>query len=122
MDDTLGQAIQLFNDGHFSEFQYVVETFTSTTRSTSERAFYTLLKNLAEALIQLGDGDLVEAEHLVMAALRKLDEFMPRYRGINVTALRDEFRSLLLEVRDAREGRRTEHVPSRLPRLRMLPH
>jgi hypothetical protein len=122
MDETLGSAIQLFNDGRFSEFQDLVETFTSSTRSPSERAFYTVLKNLAEALIQLGDGDLGETTQLLTAALRKLDEFLPRYRDINVTALRDEFRSLLLEVREAEAGRRPESVPSRLPRLRVLPH
>lgn len=122
MDDPLRHAIQLFNEGRFSDFQDALEALTSTTRAPSERAFYTLLKNLAEALIQLGDGDLLETEQIVTAALRKLDDFMPRYRGINVEALRDEFRALLLEVRDAREGRRAEHVPSRLPRLRVLPH
>jgi hypothetical protein len=122
MDESFGNAIQLFNDGHFSEFQDVVETFTSGTRSPSERAFYTVLKNLAESLIQLGDGDLSETMQILTSALRKLDEFLPRYRDVNVMALRDEFRSLLLEVRDAQEGRRKESVPSRLPRLRVLPH
>ena len=122
MDDTLHHAIQLFNEGRFSEFQDAVEAFTSTTRSPSERAFYTVLKNLAEALLQLSDGDLSDAEQIVTAALRKLDEFLPRYRGINVVALRDDFRTLLLEVREARGGRRSEHVPPRLPRLRVLPH
>jgi hypothetical protein len=122
MDEALEKAIRLFNDGHFSEFQDLVETFTSGTRSPSERTFYTVLKNLAEALIQLGDGDLGETLQILTAALRKLDEFVPRYREINVAALRDEFRALLLEVREAQEGRRTESVPSRLPRLRVLPH
>ncbi len=122
MDDRLRHAVQLFNEGDFSEFQDAVESFTSTTRAPSERAFYTLLKNLAEALLQLGDGDLAETEQLVTAALRKLDDFLPRYLGLDLVALRDEFRSLLLEVREAREGRRAEHVPSRLPRLRVLPH
>jgi hypothetical protein len=122
LDDSLGKAIELFNEGRFSDFQDAVEAFTSTTRAPSERAFYTVLKNLAEALIQLGDGDLVETEQMVTAALRKLDQFLPRYRGINVTALRDELRTLLLEVREARGGTRSEHLPPRLPRLRVLPH
>lgn len=122
MDDPLRHAIELFNEGRFSEFQDALEALTSTTRAPSERSFYTVLKNLAEALIQLGDGDLVETEQIVTAALRKLDEFLPRYRGINVVALRDEFRTLLLEVREARDGRRSEHVPPRTPRLRVLPH
>jgi hypothetical protein len=121
MDDTLRHAVQLFNDGRFSEFQDAVEAFTSTTRAPSERAFYTLLKNLAEALLQLGDGDLADSEQILTAALRKLDEFLPRYRGLDLVALRDDCRSLLLEVREARAGR-AEHVPSRLPRLRVLPH
>jgi hypothetical protein len=122
LDDSLRHAIQLFNEGRFSEFQDAVESFTSTTRAPSERAFYTVLKNLAEALLQLGDGDLSDTEQMVTAALRKLDEFLPRYRGINVVALRDEFRTLLLEVREARGGRRSEYVPPRLPRLRVVPH
>lgn len=122
MDDPLRHAIDLFNDGRFSEFQDALEAFTSTTRAPSERSFYTVLKNLAEALIQLGDGDLEETEQIVTAALRKLDDFLPRFRGINVVALRDDFRTLLLEVREAREGRRSEHEPPRPPRLRMVPH
>ena len=122
LDDPLRHAIQLFNEGRFPEFQDALEAFTSTTRAPSERAFYTLLKNLAESLIQLGDGDLAETEQIVTAALRKLDEFLPRYREINVVALRDDLRTLLLEVRDAREGKRSRDVPPRLPRLRVLPH
>jgi len=122
MDEAFEKAIRLFNDGRFSEFQDLVETFTSGTRAPSERTFYTVLKNLAEALIQLGDGDLGETTQLLTAALRKLDDFLPRYRDINVTALRDEFRTVLLDVREAQEGRRRESVPARLPRLRVLPH
>ena len=60
MDDSLGKAIELFNEGRFSDFQDALDAFTSTTRAPSERAFYTVLKNLAEALLQLGDGDLVD--------------------------------------------------------------
>ena len=122
MDEAFEKAIRLFNDGRFSEFQDLVETFTSGTRAPSERTFYTVLKNLAEALLQLGDGDLGETEQMVTAALRKLDQFLPRYREINVVALRDDFRTLLLEVREARGGRRSEHTPPQLPRLKVLPH
>ena len=58
---------------------------------------------------------------MISAELRRLDEFLPRFRGLNVTALRDDYRDVLLELREIRAGRREEHAPSRMPRLRVLP-
>lgn len=121
MEAGLADAVRLFNEGRFSEFQDALEALISHTRAPSERQFYTVLDNLAEALLQLSDGDLVEATEILSASLRKLDDFMPRFRALNVEALRDDFRRVLLELRDAREGRRAEVAPSRLPRLRFLP-
>ena len=121
MDGGLPEAVRLFNEGRFSEFQDALEALTSSTRAPSERQFYTLLNKLAEALLQLSDGDVDDAAEIVSASLRKLDEFLPRFRGLNTEALRDEFRRVLLELRDVKEGRRAEVAPSRLPRLRFLP-
>jgi hypothetical protein len=120
MDDPLAQAVQLFNDGRYSEFQDALDGLTSSTRASSERGFYSLLDNLAEAMLQLGDGDLLDAEQMISDALRKLDEFVPRFRGLNVEALRDDYRRVLVELRDSREGRRPDPAPSRMPRLRVL--
>lgn len=121
MDGGLPEAVRLFNERRFSEFQDALEALTSSTRAPSERQFYTLLNKLAEALLQLSDGDVDDAAEIVSASLRKLDEFLPRFRGLNTEALRDEFRRVLLELRDVKEGRRAEVAPSRLPRLRFLP-
>jgi hypothetical protein len=121
MDGGLPEAVRLFNEGRFSEFQDALEAMTSGTRASSERAFYTLLNKLAEALLQLSDGDVDDAAEILSTSLRKLDEFLPRFRGLNTEALRDEFRRVLLELRDVKEGKRTEFAPSRLPRLRFLP-
>ena len=121
MDGELHEAARLFNEGRFSEFQDALEAMTSGTRASSERQFYTLLNKLAEALLQLSDGDVDDAAEIVSTSLRKLDEFLPRFRGLNTEALRDEFRRVLLELRDVKEGRRSEVAPSRLPRLRFLP-
>ena len=121
MDEKLRFAVELFNDRRFSEFQDAMESLTSTTRAASERQFYGLLNNLAEALLQLSDGDLQEAEEMVSASLRKLDDFVPRFRGLNVEALREDFRRVLVELREVRAGRKADAAPSRLPRLRILP-
>jgi hypothetical protein len=121
METGLHQAVKLFNEGRFSEFQDALEGMTSTTRAPSERQFYTLLNKLAESLLQLSDGDVDEAADILSASLRKLDDFLPRFRGLNTEALRDEFRRVLLELRDVKEGKRAEVAPSRLPRLRFLP-
>lgn len=121
MHEALVKAVDLFNHGRFAEFQDALDAMTSTTRASSERQFYTLLKNVSEALLQLSDGDIEDAEAMVAAALRKVDEFLPRFRGINVAALREDLQRLLGELRDSRAGRRPEHAPSRLPRLRILP-
>lgn len=121
MDESLKAAVDLFNVGRFSEFQDALAAVAAKTRATSERHFYTLLDNLAEALLQLSDGDIEEAEALVAASLRKLDEYVPRFRGLNVEALREDFRRLLVELRDVRAGRKADPAPSRLPRLRFLP-
>jgi hypothetical protein len=115
------KAVELFNAGRFAEFQDALDGMTSSTRASSERQFYTLLKNVAEALLQLSDGDVADAEQMVGSALRKMDEFMPRFRGLNVAALREDIQRLLGELRESRAGRREEPAPSRLPRLRVLP-
>jgi hypothetical protein len=117
----LRRAVDLFNSGRFAEFQDALDAMTSSTRASSERQFYTLLKNVAEALLQLSDGDVEDAETMVHSALRKLDEFMPRFRGLNVAELREDMQRLLGELRETRAGRRAEPAPSRLPRLRVLP-
>ena len=121
MDDALRRGVELFNGGRFSEFQDAMEKVAGATRAPSERHFYALLGHLAEALLQLSDGDVADAEEMIGQSLRKLDEFLPRFRGLNVEALRDDFRDLIVEVREVKAGRRTEWAPSRLPRLRVLP-
>ena len=121
MDEKIREVVDLFNDGRFSDFQDALESLTSTTRAASERQFYTLLNNLAEALLQLSDGDVQDAEQMVAASLRKLDDFMPRFRGLNVEALREDFRRVLVELREVRAGRKADVAPTRMPRLRILP-
>ena len=121
MDESLRVAVELFNDRRFSEFQDALEGMISGTRAASERQFYTVLDNLAESMLQLSDGDVVEAEEIIASALRKVDEFVPRFRGINTDALREDFRRVLLELREVRAGRKDELAPSKLPRLRILP-
>ena len=111
----------LFNDGRFAEFQDAVEGMISATRAASERRFYALLDDLSEALLQLSDGDLEDAEIMIAGALGKLDAFVPRFRGLNLESLRDDFRRILVELREARAGHKAEWAPSRLPRLRVLP-
>ncbi len=121
MDDVLRDAVALFNDRRFSEFQDALEGVASGTRAPSERQFYTSLGHLAEALHQLSVGDLADAEALLGPALRKLDEFVPRFRGLNTEALREDFRRVVTELREVRAGRKAEFQPARLPRLRFLP-
>lgn len=121
MDEALRSAVALFNSGRYADFQNALEAFTSATRAASERRFYTLLNNVSEGLLRLSDGDTREAEEMIAEALRKLDPFRPRFRGLNVDDFRDDLQRLLAEIRDVREGRRQEPAPSRLPRLRALP-
>ena len=49
MDDALRHAVELFNSGRFSEFQDAMEKVAAATRAVSERHFYGLLGNLADA-------------------------------------------------------------------------
>jgi hypothetical protein len=118
VNEALLRAVELFNNGRFAEFQDALDAMTSTTRASSERQFYTVLKNIAEGLLQLGDGDLADAETLLRASHRRLEEFLPRFRGLNVASLREDLQHLVGEMRT--EGRE-EKAPSRLPRLRVLP-
>jgi hypothetical protein len=118
MDPELHAAVELFNAGRFSDFQDTLESFISNTRAASERQFLALLDNLAEVLLQLGDGDLDEAREILQREIGKLDEFVPRFRGLNTEALREDFRRLLVEMRAMKPG--DEQAPSRLPRLRVL--
>jgi hypothetical protein len=121
VDENLQAAVVLFNNARFDEFQERLEEVAAATRAPSERQFYTSLARLAEALHQISVGDLVDAESILAPALRKLDAFMPRFRGLNVESLRDDFRSVLSELREVREGKKGELHLNRLPRLRILP-
>lgn len=121
MDEALGKAVELFNQGRFAAFQDALDSMTSSTRASSERKFYTVLKNLAEALLQLSDGDVEDASGMLKAVLVRLDDFMPRFRGLNVAALREDLQRVFAELRESREGRRQEIAPSKLPRLRAVP-
>jgi hypothetical protein len=121
VDDPLRTAVELFNTGHYAEFQDAVEGLISGTRAVSERQFLALLDNLAESLLQLSDGDLADAQAILSAELRRLDEFVPRFRRINTEALRDDLRLLISEMRAMTAGTARELAPSKLPRLRLLP-
>jgi hypothetical protein len=121
VDENLQAAVVLFNNARFDEFQERLEEVAVATRAQSERQFYTSLARLAEALHQVSVGDLADAEAILAPALRKLDAFVPRFRGLNVEALRDDFRAVLTEIREVREGRKAELTIKRLPRLRILP-
>jgi hypothetical protein len=121
VDEALQKAVALFNLARFAEFQDALDGMTSSTRASSERQFYTVLKNLAEALLQLSDGDVEDASGMLKGVLVRLEEFMPRFRGLNVAALREDLQRLFGELRESREGRRQEIAPSKLPRLRVVP-
>lgn len=121
MDQTLLRAVEAFNSGRFAEVQDVLEQLVDQTRAASERRFYAVLDNLTEVLLQMSDGDLAEAEAMLVPALGQLDAFVPRFRRINVEALREDYRAILGELREMRSGKRESHAPSKLPRLRILP-
>jgi hypothetical protein len=121
VDESLRAALTLFNHGRFVEFQDALEGVAGSTRAPSERQFYRSLSLLAEALHQLSNHELEKAEQTLGRFLRKLDEFVPRFRGLNVEALRDETSRTMVEIREVRSGRKLEFDPKLLPRLRALP-
>jgi hypothetical protein len=121
MDASLRTAVTLFNQQRFVEFQDALEGLAGATRAPSERQFYRVLSTLAESLHQVSNHDLQKAEETLGPALRKLDEFVPRFRGLNVEALREQFQRTLIEVREVRAGKKPEFDPKHLPRLRVLP-
>jgi len=121
MDASLRAAVDLFNQQRFVEFQDALEAVAAATRARSERQFYKSLASLAEALHQVSNHDLTKAEDALSPALRRLDDFVPRFRSLNVEALREDFRRCLTEIRDVRAGRKPEFDPKLLPRLRVLP-
>jgi predicted metal-dependent hydrolase len=121
MDAPLRNAVTLFNQQRFVEFQDALEAVAGATRAPSERQFYTVLSTLAEALHQVSNHELQKAEETLGPALRKLDDFVPRFRGLNVEALREDFQRALTEIREVRAGRKPEFDPKHLPRLRILP-
>ena len=121
MDEPLRAAVDLFNSGRFTEFEDALEAVAGPTRAPSERQFYATLGRVAEALHQLGNEDFADAEVLLSVALRRLDDFVPRFRGLNVEALREDLGRVVAELRDVRAGRKAEFDPARLHRLRVLP-
>jgi hypothetical protein len=121
MDDALREAVLLFNHGRFVEFQDALEGVSTATRAASERQFYVCLSGLAEGLRQLGNGDLAKAEVSLAGALRKLEPFLPRFRGIGVQALVDDLRKAIGEIQSLRAEGRKQFDPRFLPRLRVMP-
>jgi hypothetical protein len=121
MDDPLRAAVALFNHGRFVEFQDSLEGVAGTTRAASERQFYRHLALLAEALHQLSNNELGKAEEALGRSLRKLEDYTPRFRGLNVEALCDDVRRTMSAIREMRAGKKAEFDPKHLPRLRMLP-
>jgi Domain of unknown function (DUF309) len=121
VNESLRAAVTLFNHGRFVEFQDALEGVAGSTRAPSERQFYRSLSLLAEALHQLSNHELEKAEQTLGRFLRKLDEFVPRFRGLNVEALRDETSRTMVEIREVRAGTKLEFDPKHLPRLRVLP-
>jgi len=121
MDESLKAAVDLFNAGRFTEFQDALEVMVSRTRAASERQFYTLLRHLAEALHQISNAELESAEALLKPGMRKLEEYVPRFRGLNIEAFREDFGRVMQELHEVRSGRTKEFRVDRLPRLRALP-
>jgi len=121
MDEELRAAVELFNAARFTEFEDALEGMVAGTRAESERQFYALLENLAEALHQIGNAQFESAEAVLVPALRKLEEYVPRFRGLNVEALRQDFLNVTNALREVRAGRRSDVRLERLPRLRVLP-
>jgi hypothetical protein len=121
MDEGLRKAVELFNTARFTEFQDALEGIAARTRAASELHFYTLLGHLAEGLHQIGNAQFESAEATLMPSIRKLEDYMPRFRGLNVESLRDDFMLVMNALREVRAGQRTELRLSRLPRLRFLP-
>ena len=120
MDDALRAAVVLFNHGRFVEFQDALEGVATATRAPSERQFYRSLALLAEGLHQLSNHDLDKAEEALGRFLRKVDEFVPRFRALNVEALREDVRRTVSDIRDLRAGKKAEFDPKQLRRLRVL--
>ena len=120
MDESLRAAVELFNDGQFTAFQDSLETVVARTRATSERQFYTLLRHLAEALHQISNAEFESAEELIQPAMRKLEEYVPRFRGLNIEAFREDFSRVMNELHEVRSGRKREFGVDKLPRLRIL--
>lgn len=121
MDDALRAAVELFNASRFTEFQDALEGIAARTRAASELHFYTLLGHLAEGLHQIGNAKFESAEALLQPSLRKLEAYVPRFRGLNVEALREDFLQVMGALREARAAGRSELHLERLPRLRALP-
>ena len=123
VDDALRPAVELFNHGRFTEFQDALEKVAAATRAASERQFYTLLAppgRGAASRSATTTSTSAEATHRA-ASLRKLDEFVPRFRGLNIEALREDFRACSGAARGARGAQDASSAPTQLPRLRVLP-
>jgi hypothetical protein len=121
MDELLRKAVDLFNAQRFTEFQDALEGIAARTRAASELHFYTLLGHLAEGLHQIGNAKFESAEALLQPAVRKLEDYLPRFRGLHVESLREDFLQVMGALREARASGRSELRLERWPRLRALP-
>ena len=69
------RAVELFNNGRFAEFQDALEGLhLGHPRRLRAAVLHAAQERLAEALLQLSDGDAQDAEEMIAHRLRKLDD------------------------------------------------
>jgi hypothetical protein len=62
--------------------------------SAEERDFYQGLVHVAVAWYQAGRGKPIATERQLAKAIRRLEPFSPRHRGVDVAALLEQLREL----------------------------
>jgi len=69
---------------------------------------------------QIGQREVRGAEALLQPASGKLEDYVPRFRGLHVESLREDFQLVMKALREARAAGRSERTsrasaPARLP-------
>jgi predicted metal-dependent hydrolase len=99
----LEKGIREFNESDFFQAHDTLEDVWMDVRG-QERLFFQGLIQVSVGFYHLTCGNFAGAEHLLTRGVRKLEEFLPAHRGLDVGDLVARSSAILLQVVAAREG------------------
>jgi len=116
MEGLFERGVEEFNTRHFFEAHDTWEELWMETRG-SNRLFYQGLIQTAVGFYHFSNGNVKGAYSQLEKALKKLDQYLPAYHGIDTHLLVDRVREFLHQAELLRNGGAGMFDESRIPQI-----